>query len=206
MHISEGILSWQVLAGGGAVALAGSVLGITTLDQEKVARTGILSAAFFVASLIHIPLGPSSVHLILNGLVGIILGWSAFPAILIALMLQAIIFQFGGITTLGVNTVIMAVPAVVCYYFFGLFCRRTWLLFPAAFMSGVLAIFLSSLLAAAVLIFSEKNFWELSVIIVAAHLPVMLVEGLITGFAVVFLKKVKPALLLYHTDKEENNL
>ena len=195
MHISEGILSWQVLAGSGAIALAGTTLGIATLDQEKVARTGILSAAFFVASLIHIPLGPGSVHLILNGLIGVILGWSAFPAILIALLLQAIMFQFGGLTTLGVNTVIMAVPAVISYYFFNLFNRWSFIQLGVTFAIGALAILFSALLAAGALMFSGENFRELAVMIVVAHLPVMMVEAMVTGFAVVFLKKVKPNLL-----------
>ena len=195
MHISEGILSWQMLAAGGAVSVAGTGMGIKILDPEKVARTGILSAAFFVASLIHIPLGPGSVHLILNGLVGLILGWAAFPAILIALLLQAILFQFGGLTTLGVNTVIMAVPAVACYYFYKLFPRRPVWQFGAGFAGGALAVFLSAMLAAAVLIFSEKSFWQMAVMIVTAHLPIMIIEGLISGFAVTFLRKVKPDLL-----------
>ncbi len=195
MHISEGILSWQVLTAGGAVSLTGTVIGIKALDQEKVARTGILSAAFFVASLIHIPLGPGSVHLILNGLVGLLLGWAAFPAILVALMLQAIMFQFGGITTLGVNTLIMAVPAVVCYYLYNFFSGKQLIQSVAGFVAGVLAVFLSALLAAAVLVFSENSFREMAVLIVTAHVPVMIIEGLITGFAITFLKKVKPDLL-----------
>ena len=39
---------------------------------------GLLGAAFFVASLIHVPIGFSSAHLILNGLLGVVLGWAAF--------------------------------------------------------------------------------------------------------------------------------
>ena len=70
----------------------------------------ILAAAFFVGSLIHVPIGPSSVHLILNGLLGMLLGWAAFPSIFVALMLQAILFQYGGITVLGVNTFKIIVP------------------------------------------------------------------------------------------------
>ena len=197
MHISEGILSWQVLAGSGVVTIAGTALGLKKLDYDQIAQAGVLSAAFFVASLIHIPLGPSNVHLILNGLVGLILGWAAFPAILIALILQAVLFQFGGLTTLGVNTIIMAVPAVACYYCLRPFISgsnsRLWL---AALLGGALAVLGSSLLAAAALIFSEENFWEMAVLIVATHIPVMVVEGLVAAFAVTFLKKVKPSLLM----------
>ena len=60
----------------------------------------ILAAHFFVGSLIHVPVGPSSVHVVLNGLLGMLLGWAAFPSIFVALMLQAILFQYGGITVL----------------------------------------------------------------------------------------------------------
>ena len=104
MHISEGVLSGPVLLSGAALAAAGTAIGLKKLDYDQIAKAGMLSGAFFVASLIHVPLGPTSVHLIMNGLVGLLLGWAAFPAILVALALQAVFFQFGGITSLGVNT------------------------------------------------------------------------------------------------------
>ena len=88
MHISEGVLSGPVLVAGAAVAMAGAAAGLKKLELDRVAQAGMLSAAFFVASLIHVPVGPSSIHLILNGIVGLLLGWAAFPAILTALLLQ----------------------------------------------------------------------------------------------------------------------
>ena len=196
MHISEGVLSGPVLITGAVVALAGTAAGLKKLDLEQVAQTGILSAAFFVASLIHVPVGPSSVHLILNGIVGLLLGWTAFPAILTALLLQAVLFQFGGITTLGVNTVIMALPAVIVYYLFGpLILKKTALAAAAAFACGAGAVFLGALLAGASLMFSEGGFLEVAALLVTAHLPVMVIEGLVTVFCVAFLKKVKPEML-----------
>ena len=101
MHISEGVLSAPVLVSGGALAAAGTAIGLKKIDYDHIARVGILSATFFVASLVHVPIGPSSVHLIMNGIVGLLLGWAAFPAILVALVLQAVLFQFGGITALN---------------------------------------------------------------------------------------------------------
>jgi cobalt/nickel transport system permease protein len=196
MHISEGVLSGPVLITGAVVALAGTAAGLKRLDLEQVAQTGILSAAFFVASLIHVPVGPSSVHLILNGIVGLLLGWTAFPAILTALLLQAVLFQFGGITTLGVNTVIMALPAVIVYYLFGpLILKKPALAAAAAFACGAGAVFLGALLAGASLMFSEGGFLEVAALLVTAHLPVMVIEGLVTVFCVAFLKKVKPEML-----------
>lgn len=196
MHISEGVLSGPVLVSGVAVALAGTAIGLKKLDLDRVAQAGMLSAAFFVASLIHVPVGPSSVHLILNGIVGLLLGWAAFPAILTALLLQAMLFQFGGITTLGVNTVIMALPAVICYHLFGPFIlKQPRVAVPAAFACGAGSVLLGALLVGACLMFTEGSFLEVAGLVVAAHLPVMVIEGVVTVFCVAFLKKVRPEML-----------
>ncbi len=196
MHISEGILSAPVLISSGALAAAGTAIGLKNLDYEKIPQTGILSAAFFVASLIHVPVGPGSVHLILNGIVGLLLGWCAFPAILIALVLQAVFFQFGGITTLGINTLIMALPAVICYYLFSpLISGSRNLTIAAAFACGFGSVLLSALITAGALIFTEENFTKVAYLVVAANLPVMLIEGVVTVFCILFLKKVQPGLI-----------
>jgi cobalt/nickel transport system permease protein len=171
-------------------------VGLKRLDYDRIAQVGILSSAFFVASLIHVNVGPSSVHLILNGIVGLLLGWSAVPAILVALTLQALFFQFGGITALGVNTVVMALPAVICHYLFRpLLWRRPAVAMGAGFACGFLAVFLSALLLGGALYFTEKAFLPVASLAVAANLPVMVVEGLITAFCIAFLKKVEPSLL-----------
>ena len=94
MHISEGVLSAPVLITGAVLSAAGIAIGLRKMSYDKIPEVAVLSSAFFVASLIHVPIGPSSVHLVLNGLLGILLGWMAFPSILVALSLQALLFQF----------------------------------------------------------------------------------------------------------------
>ncbi len=196
MHISEGVLSAPVLISGMALTAAGTAIGLKKLDVDHLAKAGMLSAAFFVASLIHVPVGPSNVHLVLNGIVGLLLGWAAFPAILVALILQAVLFQFGGITTLGVNTIIMALPAVLCYFVFSpLIHKRNTVALTAAFACGSLSVFLGAIIVGAALIFTEENFGEVSAIVIAAHIPVMIIEGIVTALCVSFLKKVQPELL-----------
>ena len=196
MHISEGILSAPVLVSGAALAAAGTALGLKKLDYDRIANVGMLSAAFFVAALIHVPVGPASVHLIFNGIVGILLGWAAFPAILVALILQAMLFQFGGITTLGANTVIMALPAVTCYYIFGLLIAiRPSGTMLTGFICGFLAVLLSALLLGLTLIFTGESFSVIAKLVVLANGPVMVIEGIITAFCIGFLKKVQPEIL-----------
>jgi len=197
MHISEGVLSASVLVGGAALGAAGTAIGLKKIDYDRIPEVAILSAAFFVASLVHVPIGPASVHLILNSLVGVFLGWVAFPAILVGLLLQALLFQYGGLTSLGVNTVIMALPAAVCFHTFrsGIRSEKPATSMASSFLCGFGAIFLSSLLAALSLAFTGEHFLAVAKLIVIAHLPVMVIEGLVTVFCVKFLKRVKPEML-----------
>lgn len=197
MHISEGVLSPEILVAGAILAAAGVGKGLRGLDPAKIPSMGILSAAFFVVSLMHVPIGPASVHLTLNGLLGIILGWKAFPVILIGLALQALLFQFGGITTLGVNTFNIALPAVICYYLFGggvnLRAGRTVFIL-AAFGAGFFAVFLAGILVGFSLYLTGEVFLPAVKLIVAAHLPVMIIEGILTATCALFLSKVKPEI------------
>jgi cobalt/nickel transport system permease protein len=196
VHISEGVLSAPVLVSGGVLAAAGTAIGLKKIDYDHLAQVGILSATFFVASLVHVPIGPSSVHLIMNGIVGLLLGWAAFPAILVALLLQGVFFQFGWITTLGVNTIIMALPAVICYYLFApLMQKNHKILLLAGFGCGFCAVLFGALLVGLALMFTEENFLAVATLVVTAHIPVMIIEGIVTAFCVVFLKKVQPAML-----------
>jgi cobalt/nickel transport system permease protein len=202
VHICEGILlattQGKVVLGGAAlVAAAGTAVGLRRLDYERIPRAAVLSSAFFVISLIHVPLGPTSEHLVLGGLLGLVLGWAAFPAVLVALLLQAVLFSYGGLTTLGLNTLIMALPAVVCHYAFRRAVRsdHETLVFLAGFLAGATAILLGALLSAGSLMAAGRQFAGVGQLVLALHLPVALVEGVVTGSVVVLLRKVRPELL-----------
>ena len=91
----------------------------TSVRDEEIPRIALMTAAFFVASLIHVPIGPTSVHLLLNGLLGVIVGRRAPLAVLLGLTLQAVLFGHGGFTTIGVNTCVMALPALGAAWLFG---------------------------------------------------------------------------------------
>jgi cobalt/nickel transport system permease protein len=202
MHIYEGILSGtphgQELLLAGAVASAiGTAIGLYKLDYEQLPRVGVLSSTFFVASLIHIPLGATSEHLVLAGLLGLVLGWAAFPAVLVALLLQAVFFSVGGLTTLGLNTLTMALPAVVCYYCFrgAVRGRHEGLVYVAGFAAGALAILLGATLNVSALTVAGKSFEFLAKLVAILHIPLAVIEGFVTGSIVVLLRKVRPELL-----------
>ena len=195
MHIAEGVLSPPVLIAGGALTMVTCVASLRRLDEGRLIPVALLSATFFVASLVHVPVGPASAHLILNGLLGAILGMAAFPAILIALLLQALLFQYGGLTTLGVNTWNMAMPAVLI----GALARprlnrQDWRRPAAAFFCGSLGVAGATLCTALSLALSDEGFYTAAKILVMTHIPVMLIEGLVTVFTVSFLARVRPEL------------
>jgi cobalt/nickel transport system permease protein len=193
-HISDGVLAAPVLIGGGVMSLGLLAYGLRRLDPEKLPQVALMSAAFFVASLIHIPLGPSSVHLLLNGLVGMVLGWAAVPAIFVAVLLQALFFGFGGITALGVNVAIMAVPAVLAYAFFARQARCASPIVWGA-MAGAFAVAATCAAVALALAASGAAFLPAAKLIAIAHVPVMVVEAVLTGTIVAFLRRVRPAVL-----------
>ena len=127
VHIADGVLSWPWLAGGFAITVALAWLGAWRIRDEEIPRVALLTAAFFVASQIHVRLGPTSVHLILNGLVGVILGWRAALAIPIGLLLQATLVGHGGVAALGVNCCVMLIPALLARPTYQCFQRLPWL-------------------------------------------------------------------------------
>lgn len=209
MHIPDGILPVSVCAAGyatTAVVTWGSLKMINRREdpQAGIPKASLLAAAFFVASWIHIPVPPTSVHLVLNGLLGVVLGWYAFPAVLIGLFFQAVMFQHGGLTTLGVNATLIGVPALLAHLVFQL---RHALPRPDigasvfGFVSSALAIGVSAVAAAGVLLLTLPADIDAGTeragitALTLAHLPLMAIEGAITALVAGFLLKVKPALL-----------
>ena len=203
MHISDGVLSESIagqaiLVGGTLLALAGTAVGLKRIDYERVPRAAVLTSAFFVASLIHVKVGPTSVHLILNGLVGMILGWAAFPALLIGLLLQSVFFGHGGITTLCLNTFNFAFPALLCFCFFNSAIRRSsskGLIMVLGFAGGAISLASSAFMVAAELLATGGEFEVIAQGVFLAHMPIAIIEGVVTAATVVFLHQVRPELL-----------
>ncbi|MFC2050887.1 cobalt transporter CbiM [Chloroflexota bacterium] len=210
MHIPDGILPVPVTATGYAATAAVTWYSLRKIRQKEnprqdVPKASLMTAAFFVVSLIHIPVPPASVHLVLNGLMGVLLGYYAFPAILIGLFFQAVMFGHGGLTTLGVNAIIMGLPAIIAAYIFRLrrLGRKESLYKDGTFgfLSGFVTTGLSVAIFVAILltwlptdlntVVERTAIFALAI----AHLPLMLIEGAITAFIVIFLRRVRPTML-----------
>ena len=271
VHISDGLLTapWWICGFVGAGLLAW--LATWRIREEEIPRIALLTAAFFVASLIHVRVGPTSVHLLLNGLLGVVLRRRSAIAILIGVSMQIALLGHGGFTTIGINTCVMAVPALLSWQLFhwlsrlpwlgrpwfravlvGL-CGFTWTLsfvysivllstnriteldaldpstansvafapvtlgcavllaaaaawlehrleyapeFPLGLLVGETAVLATALLNCLVLLWGGLEDWHaLALLVLVAHLPIAVIEGIVLGFTVGFLARVKPELL-----------
>lgn len=115
VHIADNVLrpSWMVV--GNLLGVFLVIYGAWRIRDEEIPRVALMTAAFFVGSLIHVNVGISTAHLLLNGLAGILLGRRAALAIPCALFLQAALFMHGGFTTIGINSCIMTAPALLAW-------------------------------------------------------------------------------------------
>jgi cobalt/nickel transport system permease protein len=196
-HIPDGVLAAPVLIGGALVSAGLLAVALRRLDYERIPQTAMLSAAIFVSSLISVPVGPSSVHLLLCGLMGVVLGWAAVPAILVALVLQAAFFGYGGLLVLGVNTLNMALPALVCAVLFGprLASGVVYRPFRLGALAGGLGVVLTGLMVSLSLALSQEAFLPAAKVILLTYLPLALVESAVTGAVIAFVWRVAPELL-----------
>ncbi len=259
VHIPDGnVLTPLWLIGGYLLAGILVVMGSWRIQDEEIPQVALLTAAFFVASLMHVPVPglPSSAHLL-----GVVLGRRAALAIAMGLLLQAVLLQHGGLTTLGVNCCVMALPALMAWQMFmtlqrlpgwkrpalrgtlvalavlawslslvygllgftgslrhvswpvlfavvvlasalgGLIARGEQRLgnapeFALGLLVGEIAVLATVLLHCLVLVWGGTSDWRALVILaLPPHLFIAAVEGIVLGFTVSFLARVKPELL-----------
>ncbi|MFX4235907.1 cobalt transporter CbiM [Aliarcobacter butzleri] len=195
MHISDGIISIEVATVSAVATLAFCVYSFKNLTNEKIALVASMSALFFVTSFIHIPFGVTQIHLMLIGFIGIFLGSLAFISIAIALILQALLLGFGGLSSLGANILVMALPAYLVYLIFKLEILKKLNEKVKFFLVGFLGVFISSLLLFTVLVFSKDEYLAVAYSIIAVNIPTMILEGIVTMFLLLYIKKSMSKLL-----------
>ena len=273
VHIADTQLTPTWCVAGYVVAGLFALLGAWRIREEEIPQLAVLTAVFFLTALIHVPVpGGPRTHLLLNGLLGVVLGRRAILAVVVGLFLQSLFLMEGvGFSTLGVNACVMALPAYVAWGLFAGLLRLPWIRqplfraglvgfsaflfplsmcyavsalvstyaagsaapelalanrltfhpltlaaallfagaaawverrldhaveFPVGLLIGELAVLLTILLnGLALLLGGTENWTGIVLITFVIHLPLAVVEGIILGFTVGFLAKVKPQLL-----------
>jgi cobalt/nickel transport system permease protein len=199
MHLSDGVLNMPAVVTTTAVAGGMLINSFKDIKEEEIPRVSLMTATFFTFALISFPVGPSSVHPLLGGLIGIMLGMKSPIAIFIGLLLQAIIFQHGGLTTLGMNTIMVALPAILSYKIFSKLVEKKKSITLSAGLAGVSSVIMTVIILIMVLLLSSSAYGEgfLSVIniLILGHLPLAIGEGILTAVVINFINKVRPDIL-----------
>lgn len=193
MHLADGVLSAPVIVATYGASIASMAYGAKGIKDEDIPKISLMAGTFFAVSLISIPVPPTSVHPLLCGLIGVILGKKAPLAFFPALLLQALLFRHGGITSLGANTIMLTIPAYISYSIYS----KTPMKKPVikGGLVGGMSVIMTVIILILLLAFTDARFaqGDFSVVQITAvgHVPLMVAEAIITGFAVQFLEKNK---------------
>lgn len=195
MHIADGVLTLETTLSVSVLSAVVFYTAIKKLDVETITLTAVCSAMFFMASFIHIPIGLTQIHLILLGVIGVFLGLSSMIAIFIALLLQAFLLGYGGVASIGVNLFIMGMPALIVHY---MYHWKTFQCIPEKlrfFLVGFLGTFFATLFLTLILYFSKQEYEYAAYTIFGLNVIAMIIEGFVSMFLLVFIKKTYPQIL-----------
>jgi len=206
-HIPDGFLSAPVLVG--TAALSAAALGVATrrsrreLGDREVPLAGAATAFVFAAQMFNFPIAAgTSAHLLGGVLVSVLLGpWVGMLVMLSVVLVQALVFQDGGLAALGANVLNLCVLGT----------GGGWLLYRglAAAMGGSLKARVAAAAAAAwgsalligigvavELALSGVVRWGPALLVVGGiHVVVGLGEGAITAAVLLPLLRARPELM-----------
>jgi cobalt/nickel transport system permease protein len=190
MHIADGILpvAWCGVAHAATWPLV-YWSGRRTQPPEIV-KMGLLASALFAVSLVHVPFAGTAIHVGLLGLAGILLGVRALVVVFAALLLQALLFQHGGLLALGVNALNMGVGALAAGVVWRIRAGRAGV---RGFVAGFVGVIIPAALVGVE--FLAAGYGKGFLALAGLYSVVAVLEGLITSAAVVFLARTKPAAL-----------
>ncbi len=195
MHIADGVLTLEATVVVSTLSLIALIKAVRDLKNEDISLTSVASAMFFIASFIHIPFGVTQIHLILLGVIGILISWSAFIAIFVALLLQALLLGYGGVVSIGVNLFIMAAPAVIIHYIYHTTLMQKLNDKIRFFLVGFLGTFFATLFLTMILYFSKEEYNYAAFTVFSVNIITMIIEGIVSMFLLLFIKKVYPKIL-----------
>jgi cobalt/nickel transport system permease protein len=208
MHIPDGFLSVLVSAILWVVSIVFIAIALKQVDHElndrKVPLMGVMAAAIFAGQMLNFAIaGGTSGHLLGAALAVILLGpWTAQLVMTSVVVIQAVIFQDGGIIALGANLFNMAVLGVsVAHFIFSLVMRvggeRPWARITGSFAAGWFSIFIASLAAGLQLAASGTSPAHIAIPAMGGiHALIGIGEGLITTAAISLILAAKPEILL----------
>jgi len=207
MHIPDGFMDLKTVVTTGIISAGG--LGASIYKVKKIfkARTiaimGVLAALIFALQMINFSIpGGTSGHLLGGALSSIVVGPFGGSIVLsVVLIVQALIFNDGGITALGANIFNMAIIGVfssyLIYYLIRKISRSKVNFYIAIAAASWFSVVLASFFAALELGISGT--YEMAVTLkamVLVHMVIGVGEAIITTSVIAFVDRIRPDLIL----------
>lgn len=206
MHIPDGFLTANTWLPAWFLSVAGLGLSIKKvgrmLKEKMVPLMGVMSAFVFAAQMLNFPVaGGTSGHLLGGVMSAVLLGPSAAAVVIsCVLVVQCLVFQDGGLTSLGANIFNMAFVGAMGGYFIYFIVRKFMDGRRGILVATAVAAWLSVILAAAAcaLELAISGTSPLKIVLPAmlgVHALIGIGEALITVIVVSFVLKVRPDLM-----------
>lgn len=216
LHIPDGFLSLPISLITWVIAIALIIVSLNQVQGKYQERTvpimGVCAAFIFAAQMINFPIpGGTSGHLLGGTLAGILLGpWAGALVVSVVFIVQAVIFQDGGITVLGANITNMGLIGTFGGYYLYRAIRSTigrdsWRgMAISTAVSAWVSVFIASILTAIELALSGTVPLNIAISAMAFwHLLIGIGEALITLAVVSFIWRTRPDLLYGSTNNRK---
>jgi cobalt/nickel transport system permease protein len=208
LHIPDGFLNLPISLVTWVIAIALILVSLNKVQGVYQERTvplmGVCAAFIFAAQMINFPIpGGTSGHLLGGTLAGILLGpWAGSLVMVVVFIVQAFIFQDGGITVLGANITNMGLVGTFCGYYlyrtirFAISLNGWRGMSVATAVSAWMSVFIASTLCALQLSLSGTVPFHVAISAMAFwHVLIGIGEALITLAVVSFMWRTRPDLL-----------
>jgi cobalt/nickel transport system permease protein len=147
IHLPDGVLPTWLWASGFLVSVIIWWILSRFIRKEDLARKlpllGMMAAAMILGASVEIV--PIAYHVNLTVISGILLGPSLIFLATFVVNIILALFGHGGITVIGLNTLVLSIEGVAGYFLFHLFWRVLRRLRTAVFLATFLALFCSTL-------------------------------------------------------------
>ena len=202
MHLPDGIISFEQAAIYWIITLVIISIFLYKFSKDENKEKRIISIALFsvftmVVTSVSVP-SPLGVpiHFFLIPMIAIILGsLSSTIVSFVTLLMQALILNMGGITTLGANFLVMGfILSIATYGFYRVFSYLNEK--AAIFASTIIGIMFATFSQVAILLISgAMNFDILLSTLVPFYLFISLIEGFANVVIITAIEKTKPEII-----------
>jgi cobalt/nickel transport system permease protein len=220
IHLEDGAFTPFWLIVWNLIALAIMSAALYSLKRQKasprrLAIASMCAAVGFAVFQIEVPTPVGPTHMNFTPLIGILVGPGLGSVVVLVVNVFSAAIGHGGWGMIGPNSIVNVTEVVLGYYAFRLFrsnLKRSH--FWSGFGAAVIALTVSSFLVVAIVGISEIQGSTITraetinnmLVIAALNIATGIIEGVVTGYVVSFLGRVRPDLLAHALGPEPTRL